>query len=52
MVEDETGGFTTGIGRSGIFTEEEIKEDKHKELIKGIEMIEGCYWSYNIEWLD
>lgn len=48
MVENKTGGFTTGIARTGIFTDAEIKEGKHKELIKGIKLIKGCYWTYSI----
>ena len=48
MVEAETGGFDTGISRSGMFTSDEIVDQKYLELIKDIPLLEGCEWSYNI----
>lgn len=51
MVENETGGFTTGIGVKGEFTEQEFNNGKHKELIKDIPLIDGCYWTYHLKWI-
>ena len=48
MCEDETGGFTTGISCTGVFTNSEIEQGKHNELIKDIELIDGCSWYYEI----
>lgn len=52
MVEAETGGFDTGISRSGMFTSDEIVDQKYLELIKDIPLLEGCEWSYNINEID
>ena len=51
MCEKETGGFVAGISRSGIFSEKEVAESKYNELIKDIQMKDGCYWSFTFNWL-
>ena len=52
MCEEETGGFVTGIGtETKTYTEKEFRNNKHNELTDGIEMIEGCYWSWSLEWI-
>ncbi|MBL4654092.1 MAG: hypothetical protein JKY53_14705 [Flavobacteriales bacterium] len=48
MVEKETGGFTTGIVKRGCYSEEEISNNKHHELIKGIKLLTNCEWIFNI----
>jgi hypothetical protein len=53
MCEEETGGFVTGIGtETKTYTEQEFRDKKHNELIDGIEMIEGSYWSWSLEWIN
>ena len=52
MCEEETGGFVTGIGtETKTYTEKEFRNNKHLGLTAGIEMIEGCYWSWSLEWI-
>ena len=52
MCESDSGGFTTGIGtETKIYTEKEFENKKHNNLIDGIEMIEGCYWSWSFQWI-
>lgn len=48
---DESGGSCTGIVRSGIFTDNDIKAKKHESLIEGINLISGCSWDYSINWI-
>ena len=53
MCEEETGGFVTGIGtETKTYTEKEFRNNKHNELTAGIEMIDGCYWSWSLEWIN
>lgn len=53
MCEEETGGFVTGIGTgTKIYTEEEFRKNKYNELIEGIELIDGCYWSWSFDWIE
>ena len=52
MCESKTGGFDTGIGtETKIYTEEEFKKNKHHELTKGIDLIDGCCFSWSYEWI-
>jgi len=52
MCEEQTGGFVTGIStETKIYTEKEFHEDKQNELTEGIDMIEGCYWSWSFKWI-
>ena len=52
MCESDSGGFVTGIGtETKTYTEQEFRDKKHNELTAGIEMIEGCYWSWSLEWI-
>ena len=51
MCESDSGGFVTGIGtETKTYTEKEFRNNKQNELTDGIEMIEGCYWSWSLEW--
>ena len=53
MCGDEGGGFASGIGtETKIYTEEEFRNNKYDELIKGIKMIDGCYWSWSFDWIE
>ena len=49
MVENDTGGFTTGISRTATFTGKEIESKEYEKLIEGIELLEGCYWCYSMK---
>lgn len=50
MCDIEDGGFVTGISKTADLSKTEFERGKHKELIKGIKLIKGCYWSYSYEW--
>lgn len=52
MCDNDSGGFTTGIAKIGDFSEKEYTEKKFNDLIKGIELLEGCSWSFNFDWYD
>ena len=53
MCESDSGGFVTGIGtETKTYTEKEFRNNKHLGLTAGIEMIEGCYWSWSLEWIN
>ena len=49
MCDEESGGFVTGISVEGYFTEQEFFDKKFLDLTKGIDIIEGCYWSWTFE---
>jgi hypothetical protein len=49
MCEKGSGGFTTGISRQGIFSQDEIISGEHKKLIEGIKIIKGCYWCHSLD---
>jgi hypothetical protein len=52
MCEVETGAFVTGIcTEKKIYTEQEFENNKHKELTKGIEMLDGGSWSWLFNWI-
>lgn len=52
MVEKETGGFVSGISRSGDYSEQEFNNKKYLELIYGIEILENCEWDFMLEWYE
>ena len=52
MCENETGGFVTGIAKYGDYSENEFNEKKYNELIKDIQIMDGCFLSYSFEWYN
>lgn len=49
MVDSLTGEPTTGFSYSGLYFEDEINDNKHKELMKEIPLINGCEWFYSYD---
>ena len=52
MCEENSGAFVTGVLCSGEYTQDEINQGKPKELIKGVILIEGGFWSQSIDWIE
>ncbi len=45
---DNEGGGSWGNVQLGYYTQEEINQGKHRELIKTATLSDGCYWSLTI----
>ena len=47
MCDNECDAFSTGIVKHGIFTKVQFEEKRYLKLIKDIDLLKDCHWSYN-----